>query len=1083
MRRFVVVLIAAIAASSCSAHWTEQPDLPDWAQRGTLNWSLHYSRANRELVDLFADGHQTLIHGGSFDSEETGDYAEQLGLRYMPYVCSRTLTTTNMEQSPELQQAVMLKEDRSEFLAYNNPVRRYGSLHPDTWPNYVRERIQRVREFPNVWAIFFDNAFAPQDDHRDENVAAWQAWARERGIDPGDDVPYLYQGEQAAQSRAFSRDALIDYHRGLQQYCHAQDPPLLNCPNSGNDYGLAALEAGVLDLMFYENGRHAPFFNNAFLYKKGLAASHGKPTAMLSYIPESVGDKRGVRTWHEGMHHFFYPSSPHAEEFAVAIAEAASVGGNYVTCYSLFPALPITDTTDPFNQRIYREIKRMYTFLDINSELYAGAQPGSDVAVLYSSDTGLQNRHLANYDALGEAITHAGIPYEVVVPSDLTGDGMTGVRTLLLPNVLYISEAAVAGALKFVQDGGRAIITGDFATYNEDGVATQSAAAAELLAPLGLVSRAVREWELDGFEPESIAQIKAVRDGATASMTFDGVAGDYVAHIAMTDENDGTSAFELAAAGRTVFEGMLDEEDNQTRWHATPAFALKPGDVVTLTAHPDGGEPCRTRAVTLVRADASGGARCGRGRVAYQPVGLEALDSAALLGTLAPQAVLADPGEVMVNVMDVPAMGLTTVHLVNYGLEYEVANPGLYTTDDGTPEARVFFGGEGRVVRKRITIGDLDEVADPVLQVHGFGIGEADAALAVTINGQPAARIAHADFAQRSWHEVPIPRDLLTDDNTIEIRAEGELDGVAAWIQIDIDTDTNEGGSSLSSDGGNTFSADDLSPDLKDQTGEYMIRIKDRSPGQFDEDPANLVQNPGFEQVVVPHSETQITVPPAEGFSVLLDGEAQTCLAISPDGPPQWVEPMVVGKAARYTAPTFSYYSILLLGERATLEPIRLANAQAAPWELPMVTTPLRADTTGWGDFGAGFAFDETGGREGGRAITITNQSADDIRGASQQFAFEGDDQPTALTISAWSRCENVSEPGDGHYSVWVDALCEDGTVYNGHSARFPVGTHDWQQATLTLDPPAPIRTMKLFVLFRHHSGTVWFDDIRMEAR
>ena len=109
-------------------------------------------------------------------------------------------------------------------------------------------------------------------------------------------------------------------------------------------------------------------------------------------------------------------------------------------------------------------------------------------------------------------------------------------------------------------------------------------------------------------------------------------------------------------------------------------------------------------------------------------------------------------------------------------------------------------------------------------------------------------------------------------------------------------------------------------------------------------------------------------------------------------------------------------------------------------------------------------------GRDGGRAIVIENDSADDIRGASQQFLFEGDDQPAKLTITAWSRCENVSEPGDGHYSVWVDAVCNDGTVFNGHSSRFPIGTHDWQQATLTLEPPAPIRTMRLFLLFRLHS-------------
>ena len=1081
MPRFMIVLGVLIIASSCPAHWTEQPGLPDWAKRGALHWCLHYSTANRELVDLFADGGQTLIHGGRFGSNETGKYAERLGLRYMPYVCSRTLTTREMAQHPQLQQAVLLRADRSEFLAYNNPVRRYGSLHTEAWPAYVRRRIQSARRFPDVWAVFFDNAFWPGDDHRPENVTAWQAWARQRGIDPGDDVPRIHKSKGAAQSQAFSRDALIAYHKGLREYCHSQNPPLLNCPNSGNAYGLAGLEAGAIDLMFYETFRHPPFYHNGYLYKMGLAAGHGKPTAMLSYIHPSVGEKRGVRTWHEGMHHFFYPSSPHAEEFALAIAEAASVGGNYVTCYSLFPALPITDTSDPFNQRIYREIRQSNDFLHVNQDLYAKNQPGSDVAVLYSSATAIQNRRLGQYDALGEALTRAGIPFEIVVPSDLRErGGMEGFRTLVLPNVLYVDEETTAGALEFVKRGGRAIITGSFASSDEKGVPRQLPAARKLMAPLGLVTRAIHEWDLDGFKLETATRAKATRDGATAALTFEGEAGQYVAHIAMTDENDGTSIFELAAGGKKVFEETLDAEDNKLRWMTSPPFALKPNDVVTLTSHPDGGEPCRTSAIVLVRAG-EGGAPCGRGRVAYSPVGLETLAAPALLDLLAPEARLRNPGEVMINVMDVPEKHLTTVHLVNYGLEYEVTVPGLYASDDGSSEARMFFGGQSVAVRKRVVIADLGNVADPVMQVHGFSVGESDAKLVISINGQKAATIAHADMSRRGWADAPIDRALLAAENIVEIRAEGELTGTGKWIQIDIDTDSNEDGSWFSTDGGAAFSADDLSTDLKAQTGEYMIRIRDRSPGNLNADPGNLVNNPGFEQVSVPHSETRITVVPAEEATVELAGQPRACLAVSPSQPPRWIDGAAVGEACRYVVPRVDCYTVLILAdERAALEPIRQANQTAATWTLPRVTEPLRAATIGWGDFGEGFSFDPRGGRERGRAIACRNAAATGIRGAAQQFTFADGDQPNKLTITAWSRCEDVSGARNSNYSVYVDAICADGTVFNGHSSAFDVGTHEWQQTTLTLEPPAPIRTMKLFLLFRKHSGQVWFDDVRM---
>lgn len=1086
MSRLLAVMVWAGITTSCWAHWTEQPELPDWAQRGRLYWCLHYATATRELVDLFADGGQTFIHGGVFKDEPTGQYAFERGLRYMPYVCSRTLTTMEMERNPQLKSAVLLKADGSEFLAYNNPVRRYGSMATEAWPAYVRERVQRVRQYPNVWAVFFDNAMVPVDDHRPENIAAWQAWARERGIDPGQDVPDIYNSPQAAYSRAFSRDMLIRYYGDLQQYCHAQDPPLLSCPNSGNAYGLAALEAGVLDLVFFENARHPPFYRNFFLYKSALAAGHGRPAAILAYIPEAVGQQRGVRTWHEGMHHFFYPSSPHAEEFALAIAEAAAVCGNYVTCYNLFPALPITDTTDPFNRRIYREIKRMNSFLHANEELYARAQPGAEIGLLYSADTELQNRHLGNYEELSAALTRAGIPWEVVVPSDLRTDGaLEGISALVLPNVLYLDAEAAAGALQFVHAGGRAIITGEFALYDRDARPGRPEAAEELVAPLHLTSLPIRQWQLDGFEPEGTSHVKATRVGATATLSFDGTPGEYVAYISMTDENDGTSTFELAVAGKQVFTGLLDQEDNQTRWHASPPFALRPGDLVVFTVRPDAGELCRTQGIVLARSDAGTGAPLGRGRVLYQPQGLEKLSASELLRLLGSEVWVPQPGEVAVNRMDVPDLGISTVHLVNYGLRYEVTVPGLYASDDGTAEARTFFSGDRRVLRKRIAIPDPDKLSQPVLQISAFSVGNSDGGLIFTINGKQAGRLAHNDLRQHQWYELPLDRSLLAAENIIEVRAEGTLTGTDTWIQVDIDTDATTGNSWCSEDGGQTFTSEDLSPDRKAQTGEFLIRIKDRSPGIFAADPDNLVRNPGFEQVQVPHAETTITLVPARELIVQTrDRQPRPCLAISPDGPPQWIEGRAGNAGTAYPLPPVEYYTVLLLADdRARLEPFAQANAAGAFWTLPQVTEPLRAQLVEWEPFGEGFALDETGGRNGGRAIVIENNSAADIRGASQQFLFEGENQPRKLTITAWSRAQNASGPDDAHYSVWVDATCSDGTVFNGHQARFSSGSHDWEQATLVLEPPAPIRTMRLYLLFRYHTGKVWFDDVRMVAQ
>lgn len=1083
MSRRLALLLPLLLPTLALAHWTDHKELPDWAQRGRLRWCLHYSRADRQLVDLFLQAHQTLLHGGSFDSPETAEYARQHGLRYMPYVCSRTVTTSEIARNPQLKDAVVLKADGSEVLAYNNPVRRYGSLYAPAWPEFVRERTRKLWDLPDVAAIFYDNAFWEVDDHNPATVAAWQAWARQHGLEPGTDLPSVYNSPEAPAARLFTAESLTDYHRMLQQFDRSHQPPLLNCPNLGSaSGGMEAIEAGAVDLVFYETMSHAPFENNLYRYKVGLAASHGRPTGILAYLPERISSDRGQRTWHEGMHAYFFPSSPLAEEFALATAEAAACNGTYIPCYNLFPSLPITDLTDPFNQRIYAELKRSYGFLAANEALYAASQPASEVAILHSTLTQLQNRRAQNGQALADALLAAGIPYEVVVASDLKGKGLGPTRTLLVPNVIYLDDATATGLLRFVEGGGRALITGEYGTTDPVGRTLHSAAVAKVQQALGLFARPVQQWTLEGMEAEGPGQICVTAGAGRAHLAFDGPAGQYVAYVSLTDESDGTSTFSLAAAGQTVYTGKLDVEDNQNHLFRTPAFGLRPGDELELRVQADAGERGRVQSVLLVNAAAEQGAKLGQGSVLYRPLGLETLPAAQLTALLQPRVRLLNLGKVSLNRMQAQGGALQEVHLVNYDFRYEVDHPGRYASDDGVPETRTFFGQADVVLRKRIAIPDPAQVADPVLQVRAFATPETTADLVVTLNGQPAGRIAAAQLARGSWSELPLDTKLLQKENVIEFRVEGEVNGQSKWIQIYIDANAPGGNSEFSTDGGKSFSAADLSPDRREQTGEYLIRIQDRNPGGERPTAGELVTNGGFEHVTFPHSETKLTVVPVANLQVSVPGAPRAALVVSPEQEPQWLTGQAAGGQTVYTVPRVDRYSVLLLGSsRAVLQPYYDTQRRFAGWKLDPVTAPARASVSGWDAYGAGFAADETVKQRGQKSIRCENAAADDQRGAVQSLEF-GTPQKQTYVATAWSRAEAVSGSPSPDYSLYVDATCVDGTVYNGHAAPFATGTHDWQQVRLELTPPAPLRSLKLYVLFRRKTGRVWFDDVRLQA-
>jgi hypothetical protein len=564
-----------------------------------------------------------------------------------------------------------------------------------------------------------------------------------------------------------------------------------------------------------------------------------------------------------------------------------------------------------------------------------------------------------------------------------------------------------------------------------------------------------------------------------ATLAFSGPTGRYAAHIRMQDENDGTSPFSLSVGGRTVYEGKLDFEDERPHWFSSPPFDVDAGDLVTLTVHPQGGERGRTESVVFTAAEAGSGAAVGRGQVVFSPTGLEERSADELAAMLNPKVRLPNPDKVFVNLLDAPDKGVQAVHLVNYDFRYKVMIPGLYATDDGDQEARTPLTNPQIMVRKQLRIERPEELVEPVLQVHGFATPKCTADLVVTVNGIPAGRIKNENKRQM-WIEMPLDRSLLARENVIDLRAEGPLDN-DRWWQVGIDTDTHAGGSFCSTDGGKTFTADDLSPDLKVQTGEYMIRVADRRPGAAGEDPKNLARNPGFETMTTPHGETELTVAPAERVEVVVKGKPRPCLALSPEAPPAWIEGEAKDGATVYTVPSVSIYTMLALADsRAALEPIFQAQTAASTWTIPPVTTPLRQVLADWQPFGNGFAIDAANPLGGKQVVRCENETASQKAGITQQFDLQ-QKEPKPIVITAWSRAENVSGKADSGYAIFADATCDDGTVMKALNAPFATGMRYWNQVTLKISPTKPIRVLNLYLLFRGHTGRAWFDNISVK--
>ncbi|OUS75525.1 hypothetical protein B1748_16825 [Paenibacillus sp. MY03] len=136
---------------------------------------------------------------------------------------------------------------------------------------------------------------------------------------------------------------------------------------------------------------------------------------------------------------------------------------------------------------------------------------------------------------------------------------------------------------------------------------------------------------------------------------------------------------------------------------------------------------------------------------------------------------------------------------------------------------------------------------------------------------------------------------------------------------------------------------------------------------------------------------------------------------------------------------------------------------------------------TGWNSWLAGYSVANTEGLGGSRGAKIVRESGQAAENGIYQELMLNREEALPLLISGWSKALDVDGNISSDYSLYADIVYNDGTEGLGYHVQFDVGTHGWQYKTLYIEPEKPIKSIKIFGIFRNHTGTVWFDNIVVE--
>ena len=707
-----------IMATTCEAHWEPPPEMFPWADPGALRWMINYSGMDEAQVGFLLDAGFNLVQGGSFTPGAMED-ARQAGAHRMMYICSRTIYHEQLfPVHPELRDAAILTPEGDYKVIYNNPARYAGCYNRPAWLDYIKSRMDALQD-AGVDCIFFDNpmtwaCYCPtckakfRDYSREHTGTAYELGA---------------EGTPAELERWFTLDSAREFFEHVHAYAHDREQPLFIVANNLT-YWL--IDQGVVDGVFTEAFAHPPFGRDIAACKIGLAASHGRPTGFLSYIPGGARKARGVERYHAPGASNMWVGLPIAEEYALGCATGIALGGNYMPNMSLNGDRNVLAMTKPAeDQPILDACAEYARFARRWEGLLAGQRAGSRVGVLYDLTFGPRTGQIlgldrGNINDLLWLLQGAGIPADVVVNSDLIGDGLDGFDALLVDDQAMLSPDEMSGLGAFVEGGGTLVISAALQIRDRFEPSEAHMPVSEFLPGLSDALQthvSALDLTMDGYEADG-GRIKAGAEG-TASMRFAGEPGLWQIGVSYLDESDGQSSFELLVRGEVVANWIADADDDE--WHdvTTPPVELADGDTLTVHGTAGGGEYARVKSITLRSRASKAGymeVALGAGRVLQFAGPLESLpedERAVAVEALRAVSPLSGswPDTVLVNVLRQPEGGIIAAHIVNHDFEYDEAY--ALTAIHPTPELTLRVADTSLIVAWLITPG-AEPVALPI---------------------------------------------------------------------------------------------------------------------------------------------------------------------------------------------------------------------------------------------------------------------------------------------------------------------------------------------------------------------------------
>ena len=158
---------------------------------------------------------------------------------------------------------------------------------------------------------------------------------------------------------------------------------------------------------------------------------------------------------------------------------------------------------------------------------------------------------------------------------------------------------------------------------------------------------------------------------------------------------------------------------------------------------------------------------------------------------------------------------------------------------------------------------------------------------------------------------------------------------------------------------------------------------------------------------------------------------------------------------------------------------ITVVRGEAASGPNLIQDPAFDAAEASWQAFDAGYEPAPGDGRDGSDAVTCIRAEGGGDHGVSQSLELN-QEMPTPIRVEAWSKAAEVSGVSDRGYAVYCDLTYADGSNLWGQISAFSTGTHDWQRREVLIIPAKPVQAITVHLLFRGHTGQIWFDDVAL---